>query len=164
MADLTDNIGIERRDGRHVREVVDDLPLFDGFGGAELNSLSSYFRAFQANAGAQIFSEGDPGEFLCVVVSGAVEVLKEDQQGVAHVVATVGAGKTLGEMALIDREPRSGTARVARPSELLVLTRESFEKLAGEHPRLALQFTFTIARLLSKRLRLASGMLVDHLG
>lgn len=159
-----DNIGIELRDSRRLREVMDDLALFDGYRGAELGTLSSYFRAFQADAGARIFDEGDPGDFLCVVVSGAVEVLKEDQQGVGHVVATVGAGKTLGEMALLDEEPRSGTARVTRPAQLLVLTKENFERMAGEHPRLALQFTFTIARLLSKRLRLASGMLVDHLG
>jgi CRP-like cAMP-binding protein len=65
---------------------------------------------------------------------------------------------------LIDDEPRSATARVTRPAELLVLTKESFERMSREHPRLALQFTFTIARLLSRRLRLASGMLVDHLG
>ena len=159
-----ENIGTERRDARRLREVMDDLSFFDGYSGPELHTLSSYFRAFQADAGSVIFSEGDPGDFLCVLVDGVAEVVKEDQQGVAHVVATVGAGKTLGEMALIDDEPRSATARVAKPAEVLVLAKESFERMSGEHPRLALHFTFTIARLLSKRLRLASGMLVDHLG
>lgn len=159
-----ENIGTERRDGGYLREVMDDLSFFDGYSGPELQTLSSYFRAFQTPAGSVIFSEGDPGAFLCVVIEGAAEVVKEDQQGITRVVATVGPGKTLGEMALIDEEPRSATARVTKPAELLVLTKESFERMSGEHPRLALQFTFTIARLLSKRLRLASGMLVDHLG
>jgi CRP-like cAMP-binding protein len=67
-------------------------------------------------------------------------------------------------MALIDDEPRSATARVTQPAQLLVLTKDRFERIGTEHPRLALLFTFTVARLLSKRLRLASGMLVDHLG
>jgi len=158
------SIGTECRDFRHLREVMDDLSFFDAYNGSELDTLSTYFRAFQTDARSVIFSEGDPGDFLCVLVDGAAEVIKEDQQGVAHVVATVGPGKTLGEMALIDDEPRSATARVTRAAELLVLTKESFERMSGEHPRLALQFTFTVARLLSKRLRLASGMLVDHLG
>lgn len=159
-----ENIGTERRDARCLRDALDDLSFFDGYSGPELQTLSSYFRAFQMNSGAVIFSEGDSGDFLCVVVDGAAEVTKVDQQGIARVVANVGAGKTLGEMALIDDEPRSATARVTKPAELLVLTKKSFERMSREHPRLALQFTFTIARLLSRRLRLASGMLVDHLG
>lgn len=161
---MIENIGTECRDGDHLRNVSSNLAFFNGYGGRELHTLSSYFRAFRAKAGAQIFAEGDAGAFLCVLVSGAADVLKEDQQGIARVVATVGPGKTLGEMALIDEEPRSATARVTQPAELLVLTRESFGRMCAEHPRLALQFTFTVARLVSKRLRLASGMLVDHLG
>lgn len=75
----------------------------------------------------------------------------------------MGAAKTPGEMALVDDEPRSATARITRAAELPVLTNEFFERMSREHPRLALQFTFAIARLPSRR-RLASGMLVDHLG
>lgn len=159
-----EKLGLEHRDRSFLCELMDGLPIFNGYSGPELQTLASYFSAFQAEAGAEIFSEGDPGSFLCVLVEGAAEVLKEDHQGVARVVATVGRGKTLGEMALIDDEPRSAAARVTQPAQLLVLTKERFERLGAEHPRLALQFTFTVARLLSKRLRLASGMLVDHLG
>ena len=158
------SIGTERHDRAHVREVMERLPLFDGYNGAELDTLSSYFRAFVAGAGTDIFAEGDAGAFLCVVVDGEVDVLKEDQQGVVRVVATVGAGKTLGEMALIDEEPRSAAARVTRAAQLLALSKDSFEAMMDGHPRLALQFMLTLGRLLSRRLRRTSGMLVDHLG
>lgn len=159
-----EKLGLEHRDREFLCQLMDGVSFFNGYSGPELASLCAYFSAYQADAGAEIFAEGEPGSFLCVVVEGAAEVLKEDHDGVARVVATVGRDKTLGEMALIDEEPRSATARATEPAKLLVLTKERFERMSVEHPRLALEFMFRVARLLSKRLRRTSGMLVDHLG
>lgn len=159
-----EKLGLEHRDRAFLCSLMDSVSFFNGYSGPELEQLSAYFTAFQADMGAEIFAEGEPGSFLCVVVDGAAEVLKEDHRGVARVVARIGRDKTLGEMALIDEEPRSATARVTSAATLLVLTRDRFERMCADHPRLALQFALRVARLLSRRLRLTSGMLVDHLG
>lgn len=144
--------------------LMEEVPFFSGYTWPELQTLAGYFEASShVEVGTVLFREGDPGNFLCVVVRGAVDVVKEDHQGLLHVVTSVNAGKTLGEMALVDDEPRSATARVTQAAELLMLSKERFALLGEKHPGLALRFVFTIARLISKRLRLTSGMLVDYL-
>jgi len=157
-------IGAECRDPERICEMMDRTRFFSDLPWSELETLSGYFRAFSASAGAVIFSEGDPGDFLCLLADGIVEIVKEDQEGKPRVMALADSGKALGEMALIDGEPRSATTRVKEDAELLLLSKASHERMGRDHPRLALHFTATIARLLSRRLRRASGMLVDHLG
>jgi CRP-like cAMP-binding protein len=66
-------------------------------------------------------------------------------------------------MALIDQERRSATCRAESDCELLTISTESLHKLSVEHPRLAYRFMFCLARLLSRRLRRTSGMLVEYL-
>jgi len=157
-------IGAECRDPERICEMMERTRFFPDLPWTEIETLSAYFRAFTAGAEAVIFGEGDPGDFLCLVVDGVVEVVKEDHEGKLRVMALADAGKTLGEMALIDGEPRSATARVKEEAGLLLLSKVSHERMGRDHPRLALEFTTKIARLLSRRLRRASGMLVDHLG
>lgn len=144
--------------------LIGGIPLLNDMEWSEIEPLADYLQAYQAAKGATVFSEGERGNFMCLLIEGKVDVLKEDRLGVRKVVATVPAGKTLGEMSLIDNELRSASAVVAEPATLVMLTKDNFERLGREHPRLALHFALKLARLLSQRLRQTSGQLVDHLG
>ncbi len=62
-----------------------------------------------------IFSEGDPGDCAYIIDSGMVEVSLE-KDGRRHVMATLTKGDILGEMAIIDRQPRSASARAIMPT------------------------------------------------
>lgn len=135
-----------------------DLPWPD------LQTLAKYIHAYRVPAGAMIFAEGESGSFLCLLLAGRVEIVKEDHEGVARVVATVGPGRAIGEMAVIDGETRSAACLVCEAAEIAVLTKTQFEALVGAYPVLGNKLLLRIARLLSQRLRLASGMLVDYLG
>ncbi len=74
-----------------------------------------------------------------------------------------GRGRSIGEMSLIDREPRSASCKVIESATVLLLTREQFEKLSVEHASIALKLLMRITRLMSRRLRMTSGQLVEHL-
>ena len=75
----------------------------------------------------------------------------------------MGAGKTLGEMAVVDGEPRSATCVAKRECVLLLLTKDNFQCIVRQRPGLAVKLLVVIAKLLSQRLRQVSGVLVDYL-
>ncbi|MBI5428959.1 MAG: cyclic nucleotide-binding domain-containing protein [Nitrosomonadales bacterium] len=137
--------------------------LFRDLEWQQLLALAGYMGLYRASPGTTIFSEGDRGEYMCVLAEGQLEMYKEDSHGAKKIVAVMGPGKTIGEMAMVDGEPRSATAVVQEEAMLVLLTRDSFMLLSQEKPALAVKMLFIIARMLSQRLRHTSGELVDYL-
>ncbi len=131
--------------------------------GREPEMLSHHLQAFEADPGCVIFREGEPGRYMCLLVSGRVKSYKESDAEHMAEVANESRGRSVGEMALIDGEPRSATCVATEPTVLLLLTQASFERLCEERPALALKLLTRIARLMSRRLRQTSGRLVDYL-
>jgi CRP/FNR family cyclic AMP-dependent transcriptional regulator len=110
-----------------------------------------------------LFHEGDQGSFMCIVLQGRLDIRKQDAQHDDKTVATVHAGRSLGEMAMVDNEPRSATAVVRESALLAVLTQESFVAITRDKPALAVKLLLKVAQLISQRLRHASGILIDYL-
>ena len=138
-------------------------PLFADLEWAELKVLAQAMQGSRVAAGTTIFSEGEPGSYLCFVISGQIDIIKENQAGERKVVATVTPGRTVGEMAVIDGERRSATCIAAKESLLGVLTRTNFDLLMHHHPGVSSKLLLRLARMMSQRLRAASGQLVDYL-
>lgn len=137
--------------------------LFGDLGTRELEVLSEYLEAWRVEAGECLFREGQRGDALAVVVAGRVEILKDDGNGRLLPVASLTTGKALGEMALVDGEPRSATAVMAETGTLIVLTLAEFDRLLLNRPVLAFRILKKITRALSQKLRQTTGQLVDHL-
>ena len=122
----------------------------------QIKILSQFFEPFTITDGGIIFNEGDPGESLCVLTKGKVGIYKNDK-----LLSTLAQGRSFGEIALIDHEPRSATVVSIGNSQFVTINRANFERLSQEHPALALQFVTKIACLLSQRLRQTTGQLAD---
>lgn len=144
-------------------ELLAACHLLEDMQWAEIKQVARYVQAYRAPAGTVLFEEGSDGSFLCLLLSGHVDIRKRDSAGRDKTVSRIGAGKTLGEMAVIDGERRSASCIAADPIQLAILTKSNFDRLAEDHPLLAYKITLKIARLLSQRLRLTSGQLVDYL-
>lgn len=153
-----EEIGVERK-----AELLDGSRWARGLAWREVEGLARYFDVYRVPSGKILFREGDRERFMALVLAGRVRILKEDSARKHRELAVVNPGWTLGEMALIDGEPRSATAIVEEPTRLLVLTEERFERLATDQPRLWGVLLMKLGRLLSQRLRQTSGALVDHL-
>ncbi len=99
-------------------------------------------------AGALVVTEGEAGDALYLLLTGAVEVLANDRQ-----IAKLLAGEHFGELALIDKSPRSASVRTLEPCELLVLRRtEFFDILRNEHG-IAVKLLWSFLGVLAGRLR-----------
>jgi CRP-like cAMP-binding protein len=81
-------------------------------------------------------SEGEPGDSLYILATGAVRVYVRDALRHATLVCVLGEGAFFGEIAALSGEPRSATVVAATPAELLELDRETLDGLAARHSRL----------------------------
>lgn len=138
-------------------------PAFRDLSWNHVVTLVRFIHTYRIPKGQAVFSEGEPGDFLALVLAGRMEILEVDENDRLKVLARLGPGKTLDEMAMIDGERRSATSRAAEDTVLVVLTRGRFETLIARHAGLGVRVLILIARILSQRLRLASSQLVDHL-
>ncbi len=73
--------------------------------------------------GDRVFREGEPGDKAYLIESGMIEISKKVSGGEQVVVAVVGKRELIGEMALIDGQPRAATARVVKNSVLMIINR-----------------------------------------
>jgi CRP/FNR family transcriptional regulator, cyclic AMP receptor protein len=94
-------------------------------------------------AGTVIFEEGSAGAEMFGVVEGEVEFRRSN-----GAVRRLGPEDTFGEMALIDRSPRSGTVVAVADTKLAVIDRQTFLFLVQETPMFALQVMSSLAELL----------------
>ncbi len=94
--------------------------------------------------GETVFSEGEPGEVMYVVKEGEVDIRVRDRT-----VETVGPGGIIGEMALIDHQPRSATAVARTECQLVPINEARFAFLVQETPFFALD----VMRMMVRRLR-----------
>lgn len=142
--------------------LLENIDLLQGLSWRETELLGGYLQAYEAEPGCVVFREGEPGAYLCLLVRGRVRTSKQGSDGEAQ-VAVEGKGRSIGEMALIDGEPRSASCEVIEQATLLLLTRTAFERLCEQHPALGCKLVLRIARLMSRRLRITSGRLIDYL-
>jgi len=161
MPATAQRFGADRYD--ELIRLLEGNDLVADFTGPELRTLAAYLLARAAEPDEILFREGEPGDSLYLLAEGEIKMFKEGEAQDACVVATESRLRSVGEMALLDGEPRSATCVATRASRLLVLKREAFERLCAERPGLALKLVQRLARLVSRRLRMTSGRLVERL-
>jgi CRP-like cAMP-binding protein len=111
--------------------------------------------------GDVVCREGDRSDFVCFVVRGCLDIVKNNEGGGEVVIAHLRPGDCMGEMALVDHEPRSATVRAAEDATLIVLTRKGIEQLRKRSPHAVSLVMENIARLLCTHLRRTSSQLAQ---
>ncbi len=120
----------------------------------EKQDLVPYFQQIQYAKGEQIFKEGTVGIGMGIVLEGTAGVYIREKNGMKK-IAEAGQDETIGELALLDEEPRIASVIAETPLSLLVLTKPRLEKMIVEDNEIACKFILQIARLLAKRIRKA---------
>lgn len=146
-----------------VVDLLIDIPMFDQIKADDLTVVARHMNFMDFEPKEIIFTEGDKGDFVCFVSNGFLNVLKRNEKGKNAVIASLGRGKSLGEMALLDDYPRSATVRSKTKSTLLILTRKGFDQLLEQHPQIGIKVLKGLAKLLSMNLRKTSSLLADHM-
>jgi CRP/FNR family cyclic AMP-dependent transcriptional regulator len=123
---------------------VRGVPIFKELRDDFLVRLASIMDEVAFPANNTIFTQGQEGRSLYIVVSGQVRVHLKDQD-----LAQLAKGTCFGEMSLFDAEPRSASVTTLEPCECLLLTQQQLYEAIDETPGIAIN----IIRLLSRRIR-----------
>jgi CRP/FNR family transcriptional regulator, cyclic AMP receptor protein len=115
-------------------EALERVSLFAGLDRATLERLAAGLRTRRFRRGEVLFHQGDPGDALFIVSSGAVKIMLPSEEGDEAILTTLRPGSFFGELALLDGAPRSATAVALEPTETLVLPRDRFRLLIDTEP------------------------------
>ncbi len=148
-----------------LADMLEEADMFRDFSRQDVEQLATYVTAYAARRGSKVLVEGGRESYMFIVASGRVDIFKHpgDQQKEAK-IATVRAGKTIGEMSVVDGLPHSGTAIVAEPAELILITQRNLDQMIEQNPALGAKFLRRLCALMSLRLRQTSGVLIDYIG
>jgi CRP/FNR family cyclic AMP-dependent transcriptional regulator len=102
-----------------------------------------------------VFRENDPGSEMYVIIQGEVEIRKATGPSSNKTLTVLKKGDLFGEMAIIEKKPRSATAVATQPSRLLVLNEKLYESMVATNP----DFARKMNRLLSERVRKANAII-----
>lgn len=117
------------------------------------NTLSRLMTEHRYEPGEIIFYEGENGDAMCIIRAGRVAVIKGDFSA-PTILAFRGPGELIGEMSLLEHQPRSASNVALERVRLLRMSRDGFQQLVNSHPEIGL----SIMRMLSGRLRDADNV------
>jgi CRP-like cAMP-binding protein len=122
----------------------------------EVREFAKHFKVYKLSTGDVLFTEGDPESYMGVLIKGKLAVLKQDADGDYQHISDIGPGKTVGEMSLIDGQPRSASIKVTEEAFVMVLFQGRFNEILLHQPKLGVKLLMYIMQLMSARLRMTS--------
>ncbi|MGH2670055.1 MAG: cyclic nucleotide-binding domain-containing protein [bacterium] len=137
---------------RQLVSRLGQVSLLEGLSRAELDAFARVVRVERVPAGRTLCQEGDPGHQFFLIGEGRAVV----ERG-GRLVAELDSGDSFGELALLDRGPRSATIRAETEMVLFVVDELDFSALLDEVPALARKLLATLAG----RLRRAEARPLD---
>lgn len=112
----------------------------------KLHFLKKHLTWRYLKSGEALFSQGDAGDSMAIVVNGRLRALLETPDSTAQILGEMGRGENAGEYSLLTGEPRSATVIAVRDTDLLMLDRDGFLRLSETYPHLILEIAEAIAR------------------
>ncbi len=132
-------------------DILKKVTIFENITPSQLREIEKHLIAKKFNKGEDIFIEGETGNRFYIIETGRVKIYKISREGHIKIFDYLESGDFFGEMALLDRLPRSANAVATGDSTLLHIPHDNFQKFLMKNPEIIL----IIARTLSHRLRKA---------
>ena len=133
--------------GRKV-DVLKGMPLFKHLTYKEIMRILNITEVRDFQPGETLMQEGEPGNELMLILDGKVKLHKD-----GAFITNLTSGQHLGEMALVDRWPRSASATAEERTRVLVLRRPDFVSIIRKEAPLAVKLLWSFVQVLNERLR-----------
>jgi len=134
---------------RDTLETLRTIPLFSHVADGDLAEIASHLIERRYSRNTTIVEEGLPGDYMYILREGRVKVTKLSDDGREKILEFLDEGAFVGEMALLERAPRSASVKTLTAVRVLALSRNDFLGLLKKSPDLAM----SVIQELSRRLR-----------
>lgn len=128
---------------------------FSGLDNELADGLAGLARDMTLSTNEVLFMAGDAGDSMYAVLEGSLKVAVISAEGSEQLLAILGPGDVVGEMALLDGEPRSATVQTIKKSRIARIDKREFDRFAQANPAVYRH----MLSLISKRLRQANDVL-----
>ena len=139
-----------------------DTSLFKNIREDMVEDLVNRFTQRALTGAEVVFKQGDPGDFLVVIISGQFDLVRHGATGEVH-LADLGPGTILGHVSLVDGGPRSATLRARDGGAIATLDRKTFSALWQDPSPDAVQLQMRVTQLVIEELRVANRKLAGLL-
>ena len=143
---------------KSAKEALCRVAMFQSLGESDLDALAGVTRQITAERGELIVSQGSAGESLYIVARGQIRVYLSDETGKEIILGLEGPGAIFGEIAVLDRQPRSASVAAMERTELLVIEGREFRQLLEVHTGLSLGVIAALAGMLRKLTDATQGL------
>ena len=152
----------------HWPRLLQESPLMQDFTPAEADILGSVMLRVRAQTGQILIGEDDASDWMMLLLSGTVDVVKRKvgaevdatEPGATTRLAEVKDGASLGEMSMLDGEPRYASCIALSEVEAAVLDRTAVARLIRTQPAVGAKLLVKITQLLAQRLRNTSNQVI----
>jgi CRP/FNR family cyclic AMP-dependent transcriptional regulator len=141
-----------------VAAVLRNAGLLRSVPAPDLERVLAVSRLRTFRRGQVVFTRGDPGDTLMIVVSGRVKVVVRSADGGELTLTIISAGGVFGELCIADGGPRSADAETLEESQLLLIPRETIQEICARVPPAAQAVTASIAVALRRLTEAASDL------
>jgi hypothetical protein len=156
VRDLVEAAMADRREGGQVAEAARGADLFRGLEEGDMYHLARIGRVVELAGGQALVRTGQQADGLFILVEGTLEV-----RVAGRPIAHLGPGETVGEVALLDRGPRSADVVTAGGATVVEFLIRDLANLAATRPRLGLKVMENLGRALASRLRAVDDLAVE---
>jgi len=129
------------------------VPIFEELDTGELQEIERLVHRRTYVKDEPIFTQGQPGLGMYIVMSGQVNIIQSDTGGEEQLLAELGQGSFFGDMSLLNDTPRSATARAAELTKLVAFFRPDLFDLLNRQPKTGIKIITGVANVISERLR-----------
>ncbi len=143
-------------------EALRAIPLFAALEEPVLEEIAGLLIDRKFPKDAIVFEEGSFGDYMYLIREGQVKVTKMSEDGREKILEMLGTGDFVGEMALLDREPRSASVKTTLPCVLLALSRQDFLALLRENPGISMGIITELTRRIRETDEQVRGLLFER--
>jgi CRP/FNR family cyclic AMP-dependent transcriptional regulator len=141
-----------------VTRILRQTDLLRSVSALDLEAVIAVSRLRTFRRGQVVFTRGDPGDTLIVVISGRVKVVVRSADGGELTLTIIQPGGVLGELSIADGGPRSADAETLEACQLLLVPRETIQDICARVPSAAQALTNSIAAILRRLTEAASDL------
>jgi CRP/FNR family transcriptional regulator, cyclic AMP receptor protein len=141
----------------HTSEILARSGLVQGVEPGAVSALAQYLRPVDFPRRHAVFTEGEPGDRLYIIISGKVKLGRRSSDGRQNILAIMGPSDMFGELSIFDPGPRTSSATTITKVHAVSMDRDALNAWITDRPEIAEQ----LLQVLARRLRRTNDNLAD---